>query len=98
MIKWIVMAVIGLIILGYLGFDIRKAIDAPVTQTNLEYAKEAVSFVWTKYLSKPAVYLWREVFIKLIWEPAINNLKKKQDNKVNYKESGNTRFLFYRIS
>ncbi len=90
MIKWIVICVLGLIILGYLGFDIRKAIEAPATKTNLEYAKEAVYHVWTKYLSSPTKFLWKEgkeFFIKYVWEPIVeklnNNIEenKKDDTK-----------------
>lgn len=83
MIKWIIIFVIGLIVLGYLGFDIRKAVESPVAQTNLEYAKEAVSYVWTKYLAKPVKYVFNEIFIKYIWEPAIKNLNDAVKNKNN---------------
>lgn len=77
MIKWIIIILIGLVVLGYLGFDIRKAIDAPATRTNLEYAKEATIYVWNTFLSKPAKYLWNEIFIKYVWNPAIGSLNKK---------------------
>lgn len=79
MIKWIIILVIGLIILGYLGFDIRRAVESPVTKSNIEYVKEVTVFVWTKYLSKPAKYLWNEVFVKLIWNKAINMLKREDE-------------------
>ncbi len=86
MIKWIVIAVLGLIILGYLGFDIRKAVEAPVTQSNLEYAKNVVIYVWDKYLERPAKYLWN-FFIRFIWSSAVDNLQKIKDgDKVNYQE------------
>lgn len=68
------MITIGLIILGYLGFDIRKAIDAPTTKNNLEYAKEVVEYVWTKYLSKPAKFIWKEVIVKYIFKPLIDKI------------------------
>ena len=50
LIKWIALIVIGLIILGYYGFDLRKAIEAPTTQSNLTYAQQIVSNVWHGYL------------------------------------------------
>lgn len=85
MIKWIVIALLGLIVLGYLGFDIRKAVEAPISQSNIEYAKNAVIYVWGKYLEKPAKYLWNDIFIKLIWTTAIDNLNKiKKGEPVNY--------------
>lgn len=76
MIKWIIILVIGLVVLGYLGFDVRKAVEAPTTQTNIEYVKNAVVYVWNKYLARPASYLWNDIFIKLIWTTAIENLTK----------------------
>lgn len=96
MIKWIVISLIGLIILGYLGFDVRKAIDAPVTQTNLQYAKEIVVNVWNKYLKNLTTYLWKEVFIKYIWEPAFNILKEKvgKDNKEETSVHSTGRFFY----
>ena len=34
MIKWIVIVIIGLVVLGYLGFDVRKAVESPTSQSN----------------------------------------------------------------
>lgn len=80
----ILLIVIGLIILGYFGFDIRKAIESPVARSNIEYAKDAVVYVWNTYLKGPAEYLW-DLFINLIWNPAIENLTKiKNGEKTNY--------------
>lgn len=73
MIKWIVIALIGLIILGYLGFDVRKAVEAPTSQSNIEYVKNVAVYVWNTYLAKPAKYLWG-IFVNLIWDTAIDNL------------------------
>lgn len=74
MIKWIIICVIGLIILGYLGFDIRRAVEAPVTQSNFEYIKNVAVYVWDTYLARPAKYLWN-IFVNLIWNTAVDNLK-----------------------
>lgn len=81
MIKWIIIAIIGLVILGALGFDIRKAVDAPETQSNLGYAKSAVNYVWTKYLSGPANMVWHEGVIKYIWDPFFKYLDEKMRSK-----------------
>ncbi|MES3031237.1 MAG: hypothetical protein V4697_02385 [Patescibacteria group bacterium] len=78
-IKLIIMIVVALIVLGYFGFDIKKAIESPVARTNIEYAKDATVYVWNKYLKGPATYLWKEIFLNLIWEPAIENLTKRKE-------------------
>lgn len=92
MIKWIVIGVLGLIILGYLGFDVRRAIEAPTTQSNLEYAREAVSHVWTKYLAKPVEYVWK-LFIRYVWKPIIQSLEKNLEERVE----GETSFEYFLI-
>ena len=81
MIKWIIIALLGLILLGYLGFDVRKAIDASATRSNLEYAKEVTLYIWNKYLKEPITFLWNDIFIKYIWTPALNNLIKTNNNQ-----------------
>ena len=83
--KWIILIIIALVVLGYLGFDVRKAIEAPTTQTNFSYVEGGVVYVWNNYLSIPASYLWNDVFIKLIWSTAIENLTKiKNGQPTNY--------------
>lgn len=77
MIKWIIIIVALLVFLGYVGFDVRKAVEAPTTQSNLTYAKNVTVYVWTKYLQKPATYLWKEVFIKFIWTPTLKALSER---------------------
>ena len=75
MIKWIILGVIALIILGYLGFDIRKAVEAPASKSNIEYVKNIIVYVWNTYLAGPVKYLWN-TFIKLIWNSAVDNISK----------------------
>lgn len=74
-VKWIIIIIIALIVLGYYGFDIRKAVEAPTTQSNLTYVQQIVSTVWHKYLKAPAVYLWN-IFKKYIWQVALDSLDK----------------------
>lgn len=64
-IKWIIIIIIALIILGYFGFDIRRAIEAPTTQANFTYVQKIVWNVWNTYLKGIVMYLWNEVILKL---------------------------------
>lgn len=76
MIKWSIIILFVLIGLGYIGFDIRRAVEAPATQSNIEYAGKAISFVWNKYLEEPVKYVFNKVVINYIWEPIVENIKK----------------------
>ena len=73
-IKWIIIIVVALLILSYYGFSLRTLVEAPVTQDNFHYVATSTVSVWDKYLKQPATYLWNDIFINLIWDPAIVNL------------------------
>lgn len=80
-IKIIIILVIGLLLLSYYGFDLRKTVEAPTTQSNFSYITTAVVHIWHTYLETPAKYLWNNIFLKLIWEPAIRNLMHINNNE-----------------
>ena len=79
-IRLVIIIIIALIVLGYYGIDVKKAIQAPTTKSNLSYAEQIVSNVWHNYLEKPAKYLWK-VFIDIVWKPAVRNLIKIGNNE-----------------
>lgn len=83
LIKTIVLVVIALLILSYLGFNLRALVTSPTTTDNFGYVKEATLYVWNNWLKKPADYLWNKIFIPLIWEPAIDNLTKMKNGEQN---------------
>lgn len=66
LIKWIIIIIVALILLGYYGIDIKKVLRAPSAQSNLNFAEQTVSTVWNNYLKGPAIYVWNQVFIKYI--------------------------------
>lgn len=76
MIKWILIGVVALLILSYYGFSLRTLVSSPTTQDNFGYVATTTVSVWDTYLKQPATYLWNDVFIDLIWTPAIDNLTK----------------------
>ncbi|MES2315018.1 MAG: hypothetical protein V4524_03750 [Patescibacteria group bacterium] len=80
-IKWIIIIVIALLVLSYYGFSLRSLVDAPVTQDNIHYVATTTVSFWDKYLKRPASYVWNDVFIDLIWEPAIDNLTKIKNSE-----------------
>ena len=65
-IKWIILIIIALIILGYYGFDVRRAIDAPTTQSNLNWFKETCLWIWDNVLRWPATFVWENILWPLI--------------------------------
>jgi len=93
MIKWIIIAIIGLVILGYLGVDIQKTVKAPAVQNNLTYAKDVAIHVWNNYLAAPVKFLW-EIFIKYVWEKLFEIIKSKSEGSEVKEISIETSVLF----
>ena len=80
-IKLVILIIVTLLVLSYFGISIRGLVNNPVTQDNISYTTTTTVTVWDTYLKVPATYLWKEVFIDLIWNPAIDNLKNLRDNQ-----------------
>lgn len=75
LVKTIIVIIVALLILSYFGFNLRSLINSPTTQDNFSYVKNFTVKVWNNYLKRPATYLWNDIFIKLIWKPAIHALE-----------------------
>jgi len=93
LIKWIILIVVALLILSYFGFNLRNLVNAPTTQDNFGYVASTTVTVWNSYLAKPAGYLWNDIFINLIWDPALQNLENMKEGKpTNINNAGNQYF------
>ncbi|MDB5238807.1 MAG: protein of unknown function with transrane region [Candidatus Parcubacteria bacterium] len=74
-IKTIIIIVIALLAISYYGLNLRSLADSPTTKDNFSYVASTTVNVWNKYLSKPATYVWNQIFLHLIWEPAMGKLR-----------------------
>lgn len=73
MVKYIILALILIIVLSFFGYDLRAIIEAPQTQSNLEYAYGGVTTVWD-YVKGPIIYFYDKIFIGILWQAFIHNL------------------------
>jgi hypothetical protein len=76
LIKTILIIVIALLILAYFGLNLRSIVNSPTFQDNWALIRDFVVMIWNNYLRRPALYLWNEIFIKLIWSAALENLHR----------------------
>ena len=76
LIKLVILIVIAILVLSYLGFDLKTFIESDQTQGNLGYVWTFVLNVWENYLKSPVMYFWNEIFIKLIWSAFTSNMEK----------------------
>jgi hypothetical protein len=73
MIKYIILAVLGIIILSFFGYDLKNIVEAPTTQHNLSYAWSGVQKVWN-FVKGPIIYIYKNIFIGILWKAFIHNL------------------------
>ncbi len=66
LIKWILLIVIAVIILGYYGFSIRAALESPVTRDNLNVLQDIAIKIWQYVLRAPVVFVWEHILLPLI--------------------------------
>jgi hypothetical protein len=81
LLRTVIFIIIVLLVLSYFGLNIRAIVNSPTGQENFTYAQEIMINVWQNYLKKPVLYLWNDIFLKLIWNPAIENLTKIKDGQ-----------------
>ncbi len=90
-IRTIILVVIALLILSYFGFNLRSIANSDTSKSNFGYVKEVVLNIWNKYLKRPIQYLWYDIFLDLIWEPAIRSLNNLKDGEKNDTQSSASR-------
>ena len=62
----IVLIVVAIIILSYLGFDLKKIFTSDLTQKNFSYVTSFVKDIWSNYLSVPFTFVWNEAVKPLL--------------------------------
>lgn len=79
LIKTIIVILIAIIVLSYLGFDIKKIFESEYLQKNLNYVWDILRTVWENYLAKPAMFVWNRAImplIDIIWKSFLAGLDK----------------------
>jgi hypothetical protein len=71
LIKFILIVIVIIIVLGYFGFNLREIMDTPTVKDNLSYVWQAIVNVWNNWLKEPAGWFWTNVWVPYIWEPFV---------------------------
>lgn len=67
----IVLIVIAILLISYLGFDLKKIFTAPAVKNNFAYIWNFVEGIWTDYLSVPIMFLWEQLIrplFEIMWK------------------------------
>lgn len=76
MLRLIILIIITIAVLSYFGFNLREFFESGIVRGNYGYVWNWMIHMWDTYLERPAKYLWNDVFIDLIWDSFIENLKR----------------------
>jgi hypothetical protein len=70
-VKLIIILVIAILVLSYLGFDLKSIVESQQNQKNFGYVGAYISAFWTKYMKGPATWIWDNIMVKIVWEKCI---------------------------
>ncbi len=93
MIKYIILALILIIVVSFFGYDLKAIIEDPTTQNNLTYAWSGVTYVWNNYLQAPFSYLWNNIFLGILWQAFIHNLERADAGAPTELQDATQRFV-----
>ncbi len=57
-VKLIILIVVILLVLGYLGFNLRDIINSQTFQENWDFIKEIAVKLWNSVLRAPVLFIW----------------------------------------
>ncbi len=80
-VRLIIILVIVLLILSYLGFDLKGFIESPPVAHNFTYVQETAVYVWNAYLSKPVLLVWNSVLVSLLYKAFMDGLERLREGK-----------------
>jgi hypothetical protein len=78
-IKIILLVIIGFVILGYFGINVKDIFASPVVKENLSYALDLAKELWTNWLHKPIMWVWDHI-LAFLWELFWNGLEGLRNN------------------
>jgi hypothetical protein len=63
---WGLITILILVTILLFKVNLRSAINSPQFQNNVTYIEEKSENIWVRYLSKPILYVWNNLFINAI--------------------------------
>jgi hypothetical protein len=72
-VKIILLIIIGFIVLGYFGINVKDIFASPVVKENLAYAVHLAKELWNNWLHTPVMWVWDHI-LKFLWELFWNGL------------------------
>lgn len=77
----IIVLIVGILIASYFGISIKNIAESDASKSNFGYVKQVIVNFWNNYLEKPATYLYKEIWLDLLWYPFVDNLERLKDGQ-----------------
>lgn len=74
----IVLIIVAVVILSYLGFDLKKIFTSDMVQKNFSYVTGVIKNIWSNYLSVPFAFVWDEAakpLFQLMWKTFLSGIE-----------------------
>jgi len=81
LIKFALIVIVIIIVLGYFGLNLREIMATPTVQDNLSFAWQTIVTIWNDWLKEPATWFWQHVWIPYIWEPFVRVMDTIKDSQ-----------------
>jgi uncharacterized membrane protein len=70
-VKMVILLIIALLVLSYLGIDLKSTVESQQNKQNFSYVWGYTSAFWDKYCAGPAAWIWQNIIIDIVWEKGI---------------------------
>lgn len=83
----IVLIVIAILLLSYLGFDLKKIFTSTAVKNNFSYLWGIIKTIWNNYLSVPFTFVWSNLLkplFEIMWKAflaGVDAIKSANANK-----------------
>lgn len=81
LIKLCILIILAVIVLGFFGISLKAIFQKQTVRENLLFLWDGAVFIWNRYLTRPANYLWN-IFYNLLWRSFVENAERIRGGKL----------------
>jgi len=70
-IKWVIILIIAILILSYMGYDLKGIVESQQNKDNFSFVWGYVHAFWDKYCAGPFNWIWDNIIVKIVWEKGV---------------------------
>ena len=75
LVKQIILVTAGLILLAYLGLNLREIVESKTFTDNWHFIVDTLANLWSNYLKVPILYIYDKILMPYIWIPLSSYIK-----------------------